>query len=95
MAWNAGVRWQRILFYWDAIQPEWNGQSLPNRFANDAVIQNELNRGFKLVGCFGCPPKEPHERYSRSMRLSTSLCSTNSPLSACSMPFCTPAMNRA
>jgi hypothetical protein len=56
-AWNAGVRWQRLLFYWDAIQPEWNGQSLPNRFANDAIIQNELNRGYKIVGVIGNPPR--------------------------------------
>lgn len=57
LAWNAGVRWQRILFYWDAIQPEWNGQSLPNRFASDAILKNELDRGFQLVGVIGNPPR--------------------------------------
>lgn len=57
MAWNAGARWQRVLFYWDAIQPEWNGQWLPNRFATDAVIKNELDRGFKVVGQIGNPPR--------------------------------------
>jgi hypothetical protein len=57
MAWNAGSRWQRILFYWDAIQPEWNGQALPNRHVSDAILQNELNRGFELVGIIGNPPR--------------------------------------
>ncbi len=57
LAWNAGVRWQRVLFYWDAIQPDWNGQSLPNRFVNDAIIKNELDRGYKLVGIIGNPPR--------------------------------------
>jgi hypothetical protein len=57
MAWNAGVRWERVLFYWDAIQPEWNGQSLPNRFVSDAIVKNELDRGFKVVGIIGNPPR--------------------------------------
>ena len=56
-AWNAGARWQRILIYWDAIQPEWNGQSLPNRHVSDAIIRNELARGFELVGVIGNPPR--------------------------------------
>jgi hypothetical protein len=25
------------------------------------VVLNVFNRGFKLVGCFGCPPNQPHE----------------------------------
>ncbi len=57
MAWNAGARWQRVLFSWDAVQPDWNGQSLPNRFISDAVIKNELDRGFRLVGIIGNPPR--------------------------------------
>ncbi|HEY3107345.1 MAG TPA: hypothetical protein VGL23_01235 [Chloroflexota bacterium] len=56
-AWNAGVRWQRVLFYWDAIQPDWNGQALPNRYVNDAIIQNELSRGYRIVGVIGNPPR--------------------------------------
>ena len=57
LAWNAGARWQRILFYWDAMQPEWNGQMLPNRYVSDAIIGNELARGFELVGVVGNPPR--------------------------------------
>ncbi|HEV8636199.1 MAG TPA: hypothetical protein VG370_18410 [Chloroflexota bacterium] len=57
LAWNAGTRWQRILFYWDAIQPEWNDQLLPNRHVSDAIIRNELARGFELVGVIGNPPR--------------------------------------
>jgi hypothetical protein len=25
------------------------------------VLLDSFSRGFQLVGCFGCPPKEPHE----------------------------------
>lgn len=57
LAWNAGVRWQRVLFYWDAIQPEWNGQSMPNRFVSDEIIKHELDRGSKMVGIIGNPPR--------------------------------------
>ena len=57
LAWNAGARWQRILFYWDAIQPEWNGQALPNRYVSDEIIRNELDCGFRLVGVIGNPPR--------------------------------------
>jgi hypothetical protein len=24
-------------------------------------LLDSFSRGFQLVGCFGCPPKEPHE----------------------------------
>jgi len=59
------------------------------------VLLDVFNSSFKLVGGLTCPPNQPDEGNSRSMRLSTSWYSINSPRSACSMPFCTPAMKRA
>ncbi len=60
-----------------------------------AVLLNVSDRLFELVGRLGCPTNEPHPRNNRSIRLTTSSCSTSSPRSACSMPLCTPAMKRA
>jgi len=59
------------------------------------VLLDVFDSGFKLISGFSGPPNNPHERNSRPMRSSTSLCSTNSPLWACSMPRRTPVTKRA
>lgn len=77
MAWNAGARWQRILFYWDAFQPDWNGQWQANRYVSDAVLKNELDRGFKLVGVIGNPPRWATGEGSVPLNLNLSLDNPN------------------
>ncbi|MCL5074622.1 MAG: hypothetical protein M1136_03075 [Chloroflexi bacterium] len=53
---EAAVRWQRILFWWNSIQPtsatDWNSSYLP-----DGLLKAELGAGRSVVGCLiNTPP---------------------------------------
>ncbi|MCL5265422.1 MAG: hypothetical protein M1343_09580 [Chloroflexi bacterium] len=56
LARNAGARWERIVFFWDSIQPnspdQWNG----NLYSTDQQIDAEVAAGMTLVGLLGNPP---------------------------------------
>jgi len=56
LATRANVAWERIIFYWHAIQPgsasDWNGAYLP-----DDLLQREQSQGRSVVGLLiGTPP---------------------------------------
>lgn len=51
-----GIGWQRILFWWNALQPnspnDWNEDYLPN-----GIVQSGLEDGRSIVGCLVTTPK--------------------------------------
>ncbi len=56
LATTAGARWERVLFFWNTIQPDRPDQWEPNGPISDAQIEAERRRGRRLVGLIGNPP---------------------------------------
>jgi len=56
LAGEAGVRWERVLFFWNTIQPNNAGEWLPNSEISDEQIEAEVEGGRELVGVIGNPP---------------------------------------
>ena len=56
LARKAGARWERIVFFWDSIQPDSPDQWKPNPYISDQQIDSELAAGMTLVGLIGNPP---------------------------------------
>lgn len=54
---RAGVRWQRINFWWNTLQPDntddWDWSGLP---ITDSALDADLAAGIKVVGLLGNPP---------------------------------------
>jgi hypothetical protein len=46
---NAGVKWQRLIFPWDQIQPN-NGSQFEKGYFSDADVDGQRALGFELVG---------------------------------------------
>ncbi|HLE80585.1 MAG TPA: hypothetical protein VJA25_04755, partial [Dehalococcoidia bacterium] len=57
LAQAAGARWERVYFWWNEIQPNGPQEWIADKAISDKQIDGELQRGMKLVGLLGNPPR--------------------------------------